>query len=104
MDIASEKQASDILLLYLGGLASFADYFVLLTGDSERQLEALDKDTEKGLAQEGVRLLHREGSPNSGWMLLDYGDVIIHIFSPTQRAHYSLEQVWAQATPLVKIQ
>ena len=104
MAAASEKQASDIVLLDLRSLCSFADYFVILSGESERQLEAIRDEIDKTLEEDGQRLLHQEGDPASGWLLLDYGEVIVHIFTSPQREYYQLDRLWAQATPLVRIQ
>ena len=104
IELASEKQASDILLLDIRGLNSFADFFVLLTADTRRQMSALAEDLDKALSQQGARLHHREGSTESGWVLLDFGDMVIHIFAPEERQFYQLELIWAQAMPLVRIQ
>jgi len=104
VEAASDKQASDIVLLDIRGLCSFADYFVLCSGESERQLVAIREGVEASLDKEGSPLLHREGDAASGWLLLDNGDIIIHIFSTQQRGFYQLDEVWAQAVPLVRIQ
>ena len=103
-EAASDKQASDIVLLDIRGLCSFADYFVLCSAESERQLEAIREGIEASLDTEGSPLLHREGDAASGWLLLDYGDLIIHIFSTHQRGFYQLDEVWAQAVPLLRVQ
>ncbi|TME30704.1 MAG: ribosome silencing factor [Chloroflexi bacterium] len=99
VDLASDKQASDIVLLDIRGVSLIADYFVISTAGNERQAAAILKDlSEKLLDEFGRKPLHTEGKPDSGWVLLDYGDVIVHVFSPTQRAFYNLEQLWAAAT------
>ena len=104
VEAASDKQAGDIVLLDIRGLCAFADYFVLCSGESERQLLAIREGVEACLDKEGSLLLHREGDAASGWLLLDNGDIIIHIFSTQQRGFYQLDEVWAQAVPLVRIQ
>ena len=105
VDLASDKQASDILLLDIRGVSLIADYFVICTVGSERQAGAILKDLGQNLLEEfGRKPLHTEGTPDSGWVLLDYGDVIVHVFSPTQRQFYNLEQVWSAATPIVRLQ
>jgi ribosome-associated protein len=104
VEAASDKQASDIVLLDIRGLCSFADYFVLCSAESERQLEAIREGIEASLDKEGTHLLHREGDAASGWLLLDYGDLIIHIFSTQQRGFYQLDEVWAKAVPLLVVQ
>ena len=83
MDLASDKQASDIVLLDIRGVSLIADYFVICTVGSERQAAAILKDLSGKLIEEfGRKPLHTEGKPDSGWVLLDYGDVILHVFSP----------------------
>jgi ribosome-associated protein len=104
VEAASDKQASDIVMLDIRGLCSFADYFVLCSGESDRQLEAIREGIEASLDKEGSPVLHREGDAASGWLLLDNGDLIVHIFSTQQRGFYRLDEVWAQAVPLVRIQ
>jgi ribosome-associated protein len=105
VDLASDKQASDIVLLDIRGVSLIADYFVIATAGSERQASAILKDLSEKLIDEFARKpLHTEGKPDSGWVLLDYGDVIVHVFSPTQRSFYNLEQLWAAATPIVRLQ
>jgi ribosome-associated protein len=104
-DLASDKQASDIVLLDIRGVSLIADYFVICTVGSERQASAIFKDLSQNLAEEfGRKPLHMEGKSDSGWVLLDYGDVIVHVFSPTERTFYNLEQLWAAATPVVRLQ
>jgi ribosome-associated protein len=105
VDLASDKQASDIVLLDIRGVSLIADYFVICTAGSERQTAAILKDLgEQVLQGFGRKPLHTEGAADSGWVLLDYGDVIVHIFSPSQRTFYDLEQLWAAATPIVRLQ
>src|SRR6202022_725753 len=105
VDLASDKLASDIVLLDIRGVSLIADYFVIATAGSERQASAILKDLSEKLLEEFARKpLHTEGKPDSGWVLLDYGDVIVHVFSPTQRVFYNLEQLWAAATPIVRLQ
>jgi ribosome-associated protein len=93
-----------VVLLDIHLVASFADYFVIATAGSPRQLRALVDTLSKELRAEGERPLHQEGDDESGWVLLDFGAVIVHLFSPELRAYYSLEQLWSAATPVVRIQ
>jgi len=104
VDIASDLQGEDIVLLDIRELASFADYFVILTAGTERQLRALNDDMVKRLKGAGVPLNHSEGKPSSGWLLLDFGDVIVHMFGSEKRAFYELEELWARAPQVVRIQ
>ena len=104
MEAASDKQATDIALLDVRQVCSFADYFVVCTAESERQMRAIHEEVEQVLKKEGVVPAHREGTPDSGWLLLDYGDVIVHIFALFEREYYQLDALWSQAIPVVRIQ
>ena len=103
-EAASDKQASNIALLDTGKVCSFADYFLICSGDSERQIRAINEEIEHVLKKAGVSLLQREGTADSGWLLLDYGDVIIHIFAPFEREYYQFDELWSTATPVIRIQ
>ncbi len=103
-DLLSEKQASDILLLDISDVAPFADFFLIATGESRRQIEALLAALEEELEREERPALGREGEPDSGWVLLDLGDIVVHIFSPEERSYYDLEGLWQSARPVVRIQ
>lgn len=104
VDAASEKQASDILLLDVRLLCGFADYFVICSAESERQMNAVADEIEKALSKQKVRVYRSEGTPSSGWMLMDLGDVIVHVFSPDQRAYYKLEDFWGKGVPVLRMQ
>lgn len=104
VDVASDKQATDILLLDIRNLNVFADFFVIMTADNRRLMNALQQDMVEVLEQAGARLHHREGTVESGWMLLDFGDVIVHLFAPEERAYYRLEELWSKGQQLVRIQ
>lgn len=82
-----------------------ADYFILASGDSERQLKAITDEIELKVKSElQTSPLHVDGEPNSGWVVIDYGGVIIHLFHPEVRAYYHLEELWGNARVMVKIQ
>jgi len=102
-EAASEKQASDILVLDIRRVTLLADYFVICSAQTERQLETVVAEVEEQLGRAGVQLLGREGTADSGWAVLDFGDVIVHVFRPQERAYYRLEEVWAEGTPVVRI-
>ena len=104
MSVASEKQATDIVLLDMRGPLSFTDYFVILTGESQRQMQALLEDIDQALDEAGMTLHHREGTSDGGWVLMDYGDLVVHVFAPEEREYYHLEQLWSQASVLFRIQ
>jgi ribosome-associated protein len=103
VDFASDKLASDVLMLDMQEVSDFCDYFIIISTDSSRQLSSLAEDLEHELERKGSQRHHREGTPQSGWMLLDFGDVIIHLFGPDMREFYDLESVWDGATEVVRI-
>jgi ribosome-associated protein len=103
-EAASDKQAIDIVLLDVRGVCSFADYFVIISGTSDKQIEAISDEVEETLKKEGSRPIHREGAADSGWVVLDFVDVVVHIFAPFEREFYQLEQLWSEAIPVVRIQ
>lgn len=92
------------MLLDVRGVASFADYFVVATAVNARHMRALVETLLKDLRGEKIRPEHQEGAAEAGWVLLDYGDVIVHIFSPELREHYALEDLWQAAREIVRIQ
>lgn len=102
VDVLSDRSALDIALLDISKSSSFADYFVIATAQSPLHFNALREHLEKSLKEEGVGLRHGEGTPDSGWVLLDFGDLIIHIFSPEKREFYRLEDLWGKTTPVVR--
>jgi ribosome-associated protein len=104
VELLEEKQASDIMLLDLRSLRTFADFFVICSGGSERQLKSLLDVVDEGVAEEFGFETKTEGMTSAGWVLLDYGDVVVHIFSNEMRDFYRLERLWDAATPLVVVQ
>lgn len=105
VDSILDKKGSDILLLDLREQAIFTDYFLLCNGDSDRQLQALAEGiTETAKKVGDVLPWGVEGDAESGWVLVDYGDIIIHIFSPEKRAYYNLEELWSHARIVLRIQ
>lgn len=104
VDALSDQQAEDILLLDIRDVASFADFFVIATGGVKRQLEAMTDAVEKVIGKGNSSRLGREGDAETGWVLLDYGDVIVHLFAPHEREYYDIEGLWHTATPVVRIQ
>ncbi len=88
------RKASDIVILDIGLKSGFADYFVICSTAGLRQLSALATNLEDKLAEQGIIVDHVEGKGDSGWILMDYGDVIINLFTTEQREHYNIERVW----------
>ena len=104
VEAAGEKQATDILLLDARGVCSFADYFVMCSGDSARQIQAIYDEVGHILKKENILPHHHEGTVDSGWLLLDFGDVIVHIFASFERDYYQLDKLWSQARTVIRIQ
>ena len=92
------------MLLDTRGVCSFADYFVICSGESDRQIKAIYDEVGHVLKKGGILPHHYEGSVDSGWLLLDYGDVIVHIFAPLEREYYQLDKLWNQASTVLRIQ
>lgn len=87
-------------MLDVSGICNFADYFVISSANNTTQLKAIADQVIKSLARQEVRRHHREGEAASGWVLLDYGDVIVHLFLEESRTFYDLERLWADAERL----
>ena len=104
VELAEDKKAADIVLLDLGDLTTLADAFVICSGGSERQIDAIADGILGGLRDEGVKPIGREGTPESHWVLLDYGSVIVHVFTPPERDYYQLERHWSAARTVLRVQ
>lgn len=94
---AAAKQGRDILILDVGALISIVDHFVLVSGASDRQVKAIVDAVEDALREQGLRPLRREGEHALRWVLLDYGDIVVHVFHAEERAYYELERLWKDA-------
>ena len=104
IDVASELQASEVVMLDIREASDLADYFVILTAESARQMASLAQEIERALKGAGASLHHREGTHQTGWMLLDFGDLIVHLFAPEERGFYNIESVWSDSFEVVRIQ
>ena len=104
VELAEDKKAADIVLLDLGELTTLADAFVICSGGSERQISAIADGIVEGLRDERVKPIGREGTSASHWVLLDYGSVIVHVFTPPERDYYELEKHWSGARVVVRVQ
>ena len=98
---ALEKKAEDLVLVDLRGKATYADFLVICSGTNERQLEAVAEAVERSLHEAGQRLIGSEGARGSRWVLLDFGDVVVHVFHEEERAYYDLEGLWSDA-PMIR--
>ena len=97
---ALDKRAVDVMVLDVQGLSSVTDYFLVCTGKSTTHMQAITDAIREKLKGADVRPLHAEGVPESGWILLDYGDVLIHVFLEDTRSYYALERLWGDAPSL----
>jgi len=104
VDVLEEKKGEDILLLDIRGIAIFADFFVFCSGTSERMLTALAKATVEQVGAKHDTRGRIEGAATDGWVLVDFGDVVVHLFSPDKREYYDLETLWKQGKVLLRLQ
>ena len=102
--VASEKQATDVLMLDVREVCYFADYFIICSAESKRHIEAIWQAIEDMMKAKVVLTHHNEGTPDSGWMLADFNSVIVHIFAPPERDYYQLDKLWDKAIPVLRIQ
>ena len=93
-----DKKALDIAVIDIMEKATFADYLVIATGNSERQVNSLVDEVEDQFAKEGLLVKNIEGKQNSGWVLMDFGDIIVHIFTKEMREKYNIEKVWGDCS------
>lgn len=103
VDTVAEKKAANILMLDVTELTTLANYFVICEGNSNRQINAINDSILEDLREAKVKPYHKEGTADSGWILLDYGNVLVHIFSPEKRAYYNLEKLWEEAPTVMKM-
>jgi len=99
-EIAADRKARDIRVLDVGSLVGYTDYFLICSGKSTTHLETITDAIRAELRGEGVNVLHAEGLAESGWVLLDYGDVLMHVFLEDTRLYYALERLWGDAPTL----
>jgi ribosome-associated protein len=104
VELAEDKKAADIVLLDLSGLTTMADYFVIASGGSERQLDAIADGVISGMRDEKVHAFGREGTAASHWVLVDFASVVLHVFTPPERDYYQLEKAWAEAKVILRVQ
>ena len=103
MDLASDKKAVDIVLLRTSEVTTMADYFVICSGRTDRQLQALATGILDELRSDGIRPIGVEGRGAARWILLDFGSVIVHLFAPEEREYYGLERLWSNAAQVVRL-
>lgn len=96
-----EKKAFDIKIIKIAEISSIADYFIIGTGDNPRQVHAISDNIHKELSQLGIEPKQIEGYQNANWVLMDYGDIIVHIFDKENRQFYDLERIWKDGKEIV---
>ena len=96
-DLALDKKAKQIIVMDLDGKTGISDFFVLMSGDSDTQIKAIADHIVRELKRQEIRVYHREGYNSLQWVLLDYVDVVVHIFKPETREFYGLERLWGDA-------
>ena len=99
---ALDKKAHDLRVLELGPVSDFTDYFLICSGNSERQVQAIADAIQETLRESGARPIHVEGQRAGNWVLLDYGDLVAHVFQPEPRDFYGLEKLWGDAEDATK--
>ncbi len=97
-----EKKAEDIRVIEIGNISILADYFIIANGNSPAQVDAMVDSVTELLAREGIEPKRVEGVRSSGWILLDYGDIVVHIFSKEDRLFYDLERIWRDGKNVTK--
>jgi ribosome-associated protein len=92
-----EKKAKDIKLLDIHELSTIADYFIIATGTSTTQVQAMSDELEEKMELDGYKMHHKEGFRNGRWILLDFGNIVVHLFHDEERKFYNLERLWVDA-------
>ena len=103
MEIATDRKANDVVMLRTAELTTMADYFVICSGRSDRQVQVLSAGILAELRDAHVRPLGVEGLEKARWVLMDFGSVIVHVFAPEEREYYGLERLWSKAAAVVRV-
>lgn len=98
-----DKKGEDIVVLDIKGIASFTDYFVIVSGTSKRMLQSLTSSLVREVKTKFHKTSLPQGTEDSGWIVLDYGDVVVHVFSPEQRDYYRLEELWVEGNVILRL-
>ena len=104
IEALEDKKGEDILLLDIKDVASFTDYFVICNGSSDRMLDALAKGILESTKNDYKKRGRIDGKAREGWLVMDYGDVVVHLFAPDMRAYYDLEELWSDGKVLLRVQ
>lgn len=103
-EFLSERLASDIVVINVEGICSYADYFVIASGETDRHLDAMANDLTREVRKHGLHSGHREGAGQGGWVLIDFPGFVVHLFSQDSRDYYALDKLWARGTEVVRLQ
>lgn len=104
IDVLEDKKAEKLVLLDIQNITSFTDYFIICNGTSDRMLQALADGIREFVKSEYGMIVSIEGEARDGWLVVDLGDIVIHLFSPDQRDYYKLEQLWERGKRLLSLQ
>lgn len=104
VEFLSDRLAADIVLIDVTDMCTYTDYFVIATGETDRHLDAMANDLTRQIRKRGMHAGHREGDGRGGWVLVDFPDFIIHLFSKDKRDFYGLDKLWARGTEIVRVQ
>lgn len=99
-DALSDKKGENIQIIDISGVSVLADYFIITDGTSDSQIKALVENVDEKMTKTGYTLRQQEGLSSGSWVLLDYGDIIVHVFEKENRAFYNLERIWSDGTPV----
>jgi len=99
-DALSDKKGENIQIIDISGVSVLADYFIITDGTSDSQIKALVENVDEKMTKAGYTLRQQEGQNSGSWVLLDYGDIIVHVFEKENRAFYNLERIWSDGTPV----
>ena len=101
VELLKDKKAKDIKLLDIHGISTISDYFIIATGNSTTQVQAMSDELEEKMDLAGYEMHHKEGFRNGRWILLDFGNIIIHLFHDEERQFYNLERLWVDAKTIL---
>ena len=102
-DLLENKKGEDIIVLDIKDIASFTDYFVIASGTSRRMLQSLSGTIVREIKTQHHKTTQPQGTADSGWIVMDYGDVVVHLFSPQQRDYYRLEELWSEGNVVLRL-
>jgi ribosome-associated protein len=102
-DLIFNKKGYDVIIIDLQNIASFTDYFVICSADSDTQVKAISDEIDKNLRDEGIKCWHKEGLSALSWVLMDYVDVVVHVFKKEARDFYNIEKLWGDA-PSIEVE